>query len=319
MVTAARPSLKNQVDVSSVGETMALMRQVRSSDTEQRFQLGYGGAESNVLTQVAQLGLRTRWLSSLGEDSFGQAVRASLEERGVEVICVGPEGRQTGLMVKSYGTQPDPIVVYYRTNSAASQLVLAEAQIKEALAANVIHLTGIFPALSETARKTAKTLVDRAVEAQVPVSFDVNYRPRLWSRAAAAEALSTVWEKASFIFGDRDELSLLSGPSVPDDDRHLMEKLSGGARVVVLKRGSEGAAVLWGDTFLELPAFPADVLDTVGAGDAFVGGFLVGVCEGWGPEQCLMSATVCGARACEHLGDWEGQIDRPGLEKITRR
>ena len=294
---------------------MALMREVASGSGSRTFELGYGGAESNVLTQASRLGLRTRWVSSLGSDAFGQLISVGLGAEGVELIGVEPEGRQTGLMVKTYGASADPTVVYYRANSAASHLQLGPAQIDAILAAKFLHITGIFPALSGVTRRTLSSLLSEAEKRGVRVSFDVNYRPRLWARDEAADALGDHWKSASVVFGDREELALLCPQQVPDSDRELMEELSEGSRIVVLKRGESGGAVLRGDEFIELPAVSAEVVDTVGAGDAFVGGFLCGLCHEWKLRDCLQAAIFCGAKACEDLGDWEGQARKDQLDR----
>lgn len=296
------------VDVSSVGETMALMREINSSNGTPTFELGFGGAESNVMTQCARLGLKTRWTSALGGDSFGEQIRTGLESQNIEVVLANQNKYQTGLMVKTYAQSLDPIVVYYRSNSAASHLQLNENLMRRILSSKILHMTGIFPAISDIALEVTRKILSQAQAAGVLISFDVNFRPRLWSRDSASKVLGSLWECADFIFGDRDELELLIENRTFDDDRDLMEAISNNSRVVVLKKGAEGAAALSGGEFSKLQAHPARVIDTVGAGDAFVGGFLSGVIGGKNTRGCLELAVTCGAKACEHFGDWEGQL-----------
>jgi len=308
-----RPQQFEPVDVVTVGETMGLIKETVTGRLDPQCVSGFGGAESNVMTQLSRLGHSVRWISALGDDRFGSRIRQGLTVEGVQVVCGDNHGKNTGVMVKTYAGDQDPAVTYYRKESAASHLGFIDIPSEAIATAGIIHLTGIFPALSPRSLKTTMQVLETARESSLHISFDVNYRPALWDRAQARATLPLLASYANIIFGSRDELELLEEVASNPDDRELLTALSANERLVVLKRGSQGAAALAEGSFFECKAWPATVLDTVGAGDAFVGGFLSQYLEGATTGDCLSVATYCGAMVCEKLGDWEGQPLRSDL------
>ena len=308
-----RPQQFEPVDVVTVGETMGLIKETVTGRLDPQCVSGFGGAESNVMTQLSRLGHSVRWISALGDDRFGSRIRQGLTVEGVQVVCGDNHGKNTGVMVKTYAGDQDPAVTYYRKESAASHLGFIDIPSEAIATAGIIHLTGIFPALSPRSLKTTMQVLETARESSLHISFDVNYRPALWDRAQARATLPLLASYANIIFGSRDELELLEEVASNPDDRELLTALSANERLVVLKRGSQGAAALAEGSFFECKAWPATVLDTVGAGDAFVGGFLSQYLEGATTGDCLSVATYCGSMVCEKLGDWEGQPLRSDL------
>jgi 2-dehydro-3-deoxygluconokinase len=303
-------------DVVTVGETMAMFRAMSEGPISSTtlFEFGWGGAETNVAIGLKRLGIQTTWVSALGDDIFGDTILRALETEGVRVEATTDSENPTGLMVKIPIRGEDPVVRYFRSGSAASALDFT-AQVEDALSqARWIHLTGIFPALSETTRNTAHEIVDYAVMHSIPYSFDINYRPQLWSRQDARSTLLALASDAAIVFGGLSELEILVGAhSSIEDSLTAVSDLGPGE--VVAKLGSDGALALVGDRFLSAPAHPVDVVDTVGAGDAFVAGYLSQRLRHENPERALLRGTLCGAAACSKPGDWEGA---PLLSDIVR-
>jgi 2-dehydro-3-deoxygluconokinase len=145
----------------------------------------------------------------------------------------------------------------------------------------------------------------------VRVSFDVNYRSKLWSvkqaRAFVETALSLI---DVLLVGDEEALALWGR----DDAALLRELAGGGPREVVLKRGREGSLALLGNETFEQPAFPVTEVDPVGAGDSFAAGYLAGHLWGLDAEERLRVAGAMGAYSVTTLGDYEGLPDRGELE-----
>lgn len=302
-------------EVVTIGETMALLRSSKPGPVElgSSFELGFGGAESNVAIGLSRLGVGSTWLSALGRDAFGSIIRHSIESEGVRVVAPIDPDRPTGLMMKSHQNHGDPLVRYYRGGSAASAVELTPVVEEAVLNARWIHLTGIFPALSESCKNTALDIVDLAVEHGIPFSFDVNYRAQLWSKDVARSTLLGIVSEASIVFGGKEELELLVGEHRSTDD--LMKAVSDcGPPEVVAKLGADGAQCSLSSQVWSLPAHPTVVLDTVGAGDAFVAGYLSQRLANESPERSLLRGVICGALACTQLGDWEGT---PTREEIT--
>lgn len=304
------------IDAVTVGETMALVRTHRAGRplNQDSCTLALGGAESNVAIGLARLGHTVRWISALGDDVLGDMIHSALELEGVEVVAPRSSDRPTGLMVKSPSTGTERFVSYYRAGSAAADLTVGSIGEDMLCDARLLHLTGITPALSESARGLILDVVGRAKQLGLTVSLDVNYRSALWSVSQAAATVRELVLHADVIFGDRAELELLLEDS-PESDHELLGAVAAcGASQVVLKRGDRGAMAYVHGEFFEHSAIPVDVVDTVGAGDACVAGYLSGWLDSADPADSLRRAVICGARACENAGDWEGAPTRAQLD-----
>ncbi|MFC7376762.1 sugar kinase [Brachybacterium sp. GCM10030268] len=298
--------------VVTLGETMALMRSaaVGSLAHLSSVDIALGGAESNLAIGLRRLGVPSAWVSRVGDDPLGTRVIREVRGEGVEVHCgIDPE-RPTGLMVKSRPSATTTRVDYYRAGSAASAIRPEDLPAGLIEHARLLHLSGITPLLSETAHATNVAAVQRAVAAGVTVSLDVNYRSRLGSRERLGELLGDILEHVDILFGGPEELSILAPDVAEDDHRGLLRALSAGSRrEVVVKLGADGAAALAGGDATEIaeaPGHEVDVVDTVGAGDAFVAGYLSARLEGLDVPARLTRANACGALACTTPGDWEG-------------
>lgn len=194
-------------------------------------------------------------------------------------------------------------VLYHRTASAGSRLQPSDVSEDLIAAARVVHLTGITPALSASARDTVWHVVRLADAKGVPLSFDVNYRKRLWDTAIAAAELSALAAEAAIVFAGEDELPLITGGERgPDAARELARSGPASRRFtsdkcaeIVIKCGSRGASVFTTDgTVHEQAAVPVTAVDPVGAGDAFAVGYLAGFLSGQEPGARLRlgSATA---------------------------
>jgi 2-dehydro-3-deoxygluconokinase len=294
--------------VVTVGETMAMMRSAAIGSLAHlpSLDISLGGAESNAAIGLRRLGVPAAWVSRVGDDPLGTRVVREIRAEGVEVHCTVDPSRPTGLMIKSLPTGTTTRVDYYRAGSAAS--ALSPADIPEGLIeqAEILHLSGITPLLSEQAHEAMIDAVRRAVAADVAISLDVNYRSRLGSREQLAQQLGEIIAHVDILFGGPEELSILA-PGLPESDPSaLLRALEQDSRQVVLKRGAEGGMALSAGQIHTSPAHRVTVVDTVGAGDAFVAGYLSAQLEGMEVPARLARANACGALACTTPGDWEG-------------
>jgi 2-dehydro-3-deoxygluconokinase len=165
----------------------------------------------------------------------------------------------------------------------------------------VLHVTGITPALSAGARDTVHHAIDLAAAAGVTVSLDFNYRAALWAPEVAATELRRLAARADVVFAGEEEAAIAVGDHAPDEQARRLAALGPGQAVV--KRGDRGAvARIDGDT-LHAPTTPAVVADPVGAGDAFVAGYLHALLAGAGPAARLALANACGGFAVGQTGD----------------
>jgi 2-dehydro-3-deoxygluconokinase len=293
--------------VLTFGETMALFRTTDIGDLADvsEARLATGGADSNVAIGLSRLGVEAVWAGRVGADGLGRRVVRDIRGEGVQVRAIIDPDAPTGLMIKEKRTPHTTRVSFYRSGSAGSRL--APGDIDPALVrdAAIVHVSGITPSLSASARAAVWEVIDLAREAEVPISFDVNHRPSLWSDGSPAELYRDIASAADIVFAGDEEAALVTGVA-PDDPRALAHALADlGARVAVVKRGASGSLVLADGAVIERAAIAVPVVDSVGAGDAYVAGFLAGCVRQDSLEECLDVATIAGAFACMGPGDWE--------------
>jgi 2-dehydro-3-deoxygluconokinase len=294
-------------DVVTLGETMAAIR------TDGPIRLGgtarwsIAGSESNVAIGLARLGHAVRWIGRVGADEPGALVLRTLRAENVDVThaATDPEA-PTGLILFEPRLAGVVRVGYYRAGSAGSRLT--EAEVLKALSPvpRVLHVTGITPALGPEPRAALAAAVAAARDAGVTVCFDVNYRSRLWPAAEAARALRPLATLADIVVASADELTLVA----PDGPAGL---LAAGVAEVVVTRGADGAEAVTAAGTLAVPAHEVTLVDPVGAGDAFVAGYLSALLDGRDVDGRLARAVTTGAFAAATEGDWEGLPTRDEL------
>lgn len=303
-------------EIITIGETMAAFTPGSTGYLRyvKNFEMRIAGAESNLAIGALKLGHSAGWVSCLGKDEFGAFVCNSIRAEGVDTsrVVLDPDHR-TGIMFKQIRNASETSVFYYRENSAASHLrpdMLDEAYLASC---QIVHLTGITPALSQTCRETVEAAMDIARTRRIPMSFDPNIRRRLWKGRDFVPMLKEMMMKAQIVLLGADEAKTLLGT---DDARKVMDLLfdKGEARFVAVKDGAKGAAVGSRDGFANIPAFPCACIDPVGAGDAFNSAFLCGILEGKAVEECGRMGAVAGALATETYGDTEGYPSREQME-----
>lgn len=304
--------------VLTVGEGLGIVRtrEIGSLETVSDLVLSTGGAEANVAIGLARLGTAVSWLGRVGDDAVGRRVTRELRAEGVDVIArIDPTG-STGVLMKSSPVPGRTEVINLRAASAGSRLSPADLDSVNLALYGIVHVTGITPALSPSAAATITELLDRARKAGVLVSVDLNHRSRLW--ANQSEAISShlaLVASADILFAGDDEAQLLVGAADNPEALATRLQLKGPAEVVI-KLGARGAVALVDGLTLRCGARPASVVDTVGAGDAFVAGYLAELLRGGSLEQRLNVATRTGAAACMNPGDWEGAPTRVDLERV---
>lgn len=297
----------------TLGETMGLFRPsgIGPGELVDSYHLTTGGAESNVAIGIARLGGRSRWIGRVGADAAGRKVLRDLRAESVNTRAVVDADAGTGLMTKEQRVPGRSAVHYARTDSAGSRLSPADIDPADIADAAILHVTGITSALSASAAAAVDAAVDIAAASGVPVSFDVNHRASLWRGRDAAAVYRRLAARATIVFAGEDEASLIVGAG---DPRTLAARLAElGPQTVVVKRGSAGALALHEGVFAERAAVVVPVIDTVGAGDAFVAGYLAATMAGADTDGCLEFAVRTGAFACLAPGDWEGYPRRDEL------
>jgi 2-dehydro-3-deoxygluconokinase len=294
------------LDVLCVGETMAVVTPAHAQPLTQADEclLGFGGAESNVAAHLAEFGYRAGWASRLGQDPFGDCITDGLASRGVDVSLVVRDSESpTGVYFKDPDLGAGARTLYYRAGSAASRMSPCDSGAWPLEQTGWIHTSGINPALSETCAALTRHLLTHARDKGYKVSFDVNYRPALWSVDVAGPRLLELADMATVVLVGLDEAETLWGCASAEDVSALLP----GPRHLVIKDGpTEGVEFIReagaAETVVRVPAHRVDVIEPVGAGDAFAAGYLAGLLRGDGPRERLalghsFAAWTLGTRA----------------------
>lgn len=264
--------------VLCIGETMALLTPVGVLQRDHLLGVHQAGAEGNVACGLAHLDRPVRWLSRLGADEFAPIITDFLAARGVDVSQVVTDPvRPTGLMVKTI-RDGRTAVRYARAGSAASALSLADLTEPALAGVRLCHLSGVTPALSpDAATLLDQLLLERELGPEVMISFDVNHRPVLWPEGVAPQRLRQLADAADIVYVGLDEAEVLWGCRAPADVRAVLP----GPGTVVVKDGGVAAHEFDADSaVVTVPALSADVVEVVGAGDAFAAGHLAGLLAG---------------------------------------
>ncbi|MTK03793.1 sugar kinase [Micromonospora sp. CP22] len=310
-------SAKTGPDLLTVGEALVSLRSAGPLAQGGPLTMHLAGAESNVAIGLARLGHRSAWVGRVSDDELGEFVLRQLRAEGVDVAGVRRDAdRPAGMMFLERRTADVSRVRYHRAGSAGSALDVEDLRAPLAAGPRMLHLTGITPALSDSARAAAAWAVRTAAEAGIAVCLDVNYRAGLWSREAAREALNPLAGYASVVVASADELDLVASADA-DEPGAAVGLLARGVRTVLVKLGADGVRAYTTDGVVHVEAVPVTAVDTVGAGDAFTAGYLSGHLDGLDLVDRLRRAVTLGAFAVAGDGDWEGLPRRDELTLLT--
>ncbi|WAP51851.1 sugar kinase [Arthrobacter sp. ATA002] len=292
----------------TLGETLGLLvaEEVGSLSLIRNMKLSMGGAESNVAIGVARLGQAATWIGRLGMDPVGDLVERELRAEGVRCLSRRTEA-PTAMMLRERRTNSSTSVLYYRHGSAGSQLSPDDLPDHVIEDAGILHLTGITPALGDGPAAAVREAVCRARAAGVPVSVDLNFRSKLWSEASAAPVFRELISSADMLFAGDDEIRIALGPEHRESTTVDLARAVGemGPGEVVVKLGRRGATALINGQLIEVPPVLVTSVDSVGAGDAFVAGYLASQLAGHDTAERLRVAAITGAFAVTAPGDWE--------------
>ncbi|MDU6685617.1 MAG: sugar kinase [Enterobacteriaceae bacterium] len=310
--------MPNSLDVITIGEAMAMFvaTEIGELADAEHFVKRVAGAELNVATGLARLGMNVCWISRVGDDSFGRFVLNSLKKENIDTRGVTVDGRYaTGYQLKSKAENgTDPIVEYFRKGSAASHLSTEDFHAAAFNEARHLHLSGVAAALSATSYELLEHAA-AAMKAQgKTISFDPNLRPILWkSEAEMVEKLNRLAFQADWVLPGLKEGVILTGQQSPEGIADFY--LQRGVKAVVIKTGPDGAwyKTASGEQGAVAPVKVDNVVDTVGAGDGFAVGVISALLEGKTMHQAVRRGNKIGSLAIQVLGDSEGLPTREEL------
>ncbi|MFZ9858809.1 MAG: sugar kinase [Roseiflexaceae bacterium] len=265
-----------------------------------------GGAEANCAIALARLGISVRWHSRIGNDPFGRKMISILAGEGVDTSAVAIDAtKPTGVFFREWLPDGMRRVFYYRAGSAAANMGPEDLKSEHFVGVKAMHMTGITPALSERATATCMRAIELAKAAGCMITFDPNFRPRLWSAEQARVAMIPMAQASDIILMGHEDAAAMFGEG--DDEHYLQSAVALGIKTVVLKRAERGALAIHDGERFEATVVKAErVIDPVGAGDGFDAGFIAGRLRGKSMPESLHLGAIVGAGSVAHLGDYAG-------------
>lgn len=291
-------------DVVTFGEAMIRLAPPHFQRLEQTVSLDVqiGGGELNVAAGLSRLGLKSAWVSRLPKNALGRLLENRARQAGVDTsgIVWADEGR-LGLYFVEFGAAPRPSsVLYDRSHSAISAIKPGEVNWEEVFTgARWFHTSGITPALSDSAAAVTREALAAAREAGVTVSYDLNYRGKLWPPSKAqmvqeplmeyVDVLITTEEDTSVVFkikaesrGEEKGFQEVSAEPYKEVARRLQEKFNFRAVAITLRENP----LVWRNTWTAIAyadgkfygdvKYDVEIVDRIGGGDSFSAGFIYG-------------------------------------------
>ena len=272
-----------------------------------------GGSPTNISVGAQRLGLKTALLTAVGEDPVGDFILRFLEREGVETRYIGRKpGRRTSAVILGIEPPDKFPLVYYRDNCADNALSIDDVLRTPVVSATAFEFAGTNLA-QESSRSATMFAAELAHSAGVPVIFDLDFRPDQWHDARAfGLAARAVMRQVRIVIGTQDEInaSVLEDPDQVELTHQQVSDarvggnvaqaiktiLQMGPELVVEKCGAEGARIHAQDKDpVDVPGYPVEIYNILGAGDAFAAGFIYGVVRNWSWYKAARLGNACGA------------------------
>lgn len=293
-------------DVTAFGEMMLRLSVPSGQRLETATNLNVypAGAEANVMGLLARLERRTCWNGTLPNNPLGRLAANHLRMAGVDLTGIlWREDGRLGTYYVEFGEPPRGIqVTYDRAHSNTTLLKADEINWDSLLDTRLLHLTGITPPLSTSCNEIIVQALDKARRKKIPVSFDVNYRQKLWSESEARDALLPMIQNVEILFCSQIDAMRIFGC------KGEMQQIAAGmleishAKHAVITFGEQGVLLWNGKEWIHQPSRPTKIIDRLGAGDALAAGVILGWLDG-NPTEGIKYGVTLAALALSQLGD----------------
>ncbi|HMA59409.1 MAG TPA: sugar kinase [Halanaerobiales bacterium] len=292
----------SDIDIISFGELLVDLiteeEEVRLSEAEQ-FSRYFGGSAANVAVNSQRLGAKTRMLTRIGDDDFGEFLlsvlkRENISNEGIQIDNI----RRTPLVFvnKTSGT---PAWLAYRD---ADKYIEFNEKVKELVnKTKIVYLT-TFILSQKPSRKTALKVLDKIKKDEdTLLAFDPCYRPILWPEEDdGAQLVKSIISASDFIKPSLDDAEYLFGPDTPEN--YIEKYLQVGANIVILTMGEDGVLVSDGIEKFRLKVYSKKVVDVTGAGDSFWSGFMIGILDGMSIREAVKLGNATAAFKIRGVG-----------------
>ena len=312
-----------------------LERGTRLEDA-QHFAKYLGGSSGNVAVGLSRLGLRVAMLTRVGDEHMGRFVRETLAAEGVDVAAVKTDPKRlTGLVLLGIESAASFPHIFFRENCADMGLEPADAEAAPFASARALAITGTHLS-TEGVRAASRRAIALAKQHGLRVVLDIDYRPALWGLAGhgggaereqgsaeVARELQAFLPDCDLVVGTEEEIRVAGGGG--DALEALTAIRARTAATIVMKRGVAGCVVFEGsipasvEQGLVVAGFPVEVLNVLGAGDAFLSGFLSGWIDKLPAAQCGRRGNAAGALVVTRHGCTPAMPTRAELEEFMNR
>lgn len=268
------------------------------------------GAELNVAVGISRLNHTSHYVSAVGNDPFGAYISRAMQDDNIQTTDLSVDSKHwTGFYLKQKVSHGDPATHYFRKNSAAANLTTEAIDQIDLKPIRLAHLSGIYAALSDQSLQTLNYLIKRLHENRVPISFDPNLRPSLWTdEATMVHVTNEIAKQAQLVLPGINEGKILINSDDPEKIADFYLDQSTITQAVIIKLGPAGAYIKTRDGASEtVDGFPVShVVDTVGAGDGFAVGVLSGILDQLPLNEATKRGCAVGAMAVQSAGDSTG-------------
>ena len=314
--------MSKQLDAVTFGEPMAMFyaNEVGPLHEVFSFSKALAGAESNVATGLSRLEHLTGYVTKLGEDNFGTFIAQALKNENIDTDSITySKEHSTGMLIKSKVVTGDPKVEYFRKNSAASKLSLADFDEAYFASAGHLHVTSISSALSKSCLEFSIHAMGFMKSKGKTISLDPNLRPTLWpDKDTMINTINDLATRCDWFLPGLSEGKTLTGLDTPEEIADYY--LERGVSLVVIKLGPDGAYYKSAEQEGYVAGFKVEeVVDTVGAGDGFAVGVISAMLEKLPVADAVKRGNAIGALAVMSQGDRDGLPTRAELDKFMNQ
>jgi 5-dehydro-2-deoxygluconokinase len=281
------------------------------------FAKSLGGSATNVAVAAARLGHRSAGITKVGDDSFGPYVRAALEGFGVEARYVGtdPDLRTPLAFCEIHPPDDFPLLFYREPKAPDSNIGVEDLDLGEISSAPLFWITGT--GLSEEPSRSTTLGALEARSGGITV-VDLDYRPMLWnSREETERWYHEALKNATVAVGNQEEVEVAVGTGDPHEASAALLDL--GLELAIVKRGPDGVLARTAESLAEAPPIEVDVVNGLGAGDAFGGALCHALLLGWDPERTIRFANAAGAIVASRLACADEMPTEKEVEELLER
>ncbi|HJQ29579.1 MAG TPA: 5-dehydro-2-deoxygluconokinase [Rubrobacter sp.] len=281
------------------------------------FAKSLGGSATNVAVAASRLGHLSAVITKVGDDGFGPYIRAALEEFGVDNRWVGtdPDLRTPLAFCEIHPPDDFPLLFYREPKAPDMNLTVEELDFDAISGAPLFWMTGT--GLSDEPSRTATLAALEQRPSGITV-FDLDYRPMLWaSEEEAAHFYREALRHATVAVGNQSEVEVAVGTRDPFEASEALLDL--GIELAIVKRGPDGVLARTADGVAEAPPIEVEVVNGLGAGDAFGGALCHALLSGWDPEKTIRYANAAGAIVASRLACADDMPTREEVEELLER